>query len=119
MTNSEFCAVFTYVLLSIAEGYQPFVHVIISIFMKVVCFSFALILTQIYSMFSVVMCPKPDLNFPNGTVLARPSSTFHYGDTVTYLCNLGYNRIGPLMRTCNARGMWDVKPPHCEGRCSK
>ena len=68
---------------------------------------------------SVVACPKPELNFPNGTVFARPSSTFHYRDTVTYLCNLGYNRIGPLMRTCNASGMWDVQPPLCEGRYNK
>ena len=36
------------------------------------------------------------------------------GDTVTYICNEGYNLSGDANRTCQSNGSWSGIPPKCD-----
>ena len=54
------------------------------------------------------------LNNPaNGRVSHTGGTAF--GQTATYICNTGYNRVGSHTRTCQATGMWSGSAPTCQG----
>lgn len=54
----------------------------------------------------------------NGKALTS-RKIFFYGDTVEYICNIGYyvtgTTKGSMNTTCNVEGEWTVKPS-CEGK---
>ena len=47
----------------------------------------------------------------NGTVNLPGGTTF--GNTVTYMCDVGYNMTGTSQRQCGADGQWTGSPPIC------
>ena len=53
-------------------------------------------------------------NPANGQVSHTGGTT--YGQTATYSCNTGYNRVGSHIRTCQATGVWSGDAPTCQGR---
>ena len=53
--------------------------------------------------------PPEDIAF--GSV---PGNTFSFGDTLTYVCDLGYVLRGEANRTCQADGSWSNAAPYCE-----
>ena len=56
--------------------------------------------------FTAVQCPSlPSIT--NGVVLTT-DTTFHFGDDVGFLCNLGFQMNGPRVVTCLANGTWSV-----------
>ena len=65
-------------------------------------------------LFIVVDC-GPLGNYVNGQVDMSSGTTFM--STATYICNAGYNRIGPISRTCGSNGVWSPAAPTCERKC--
>ena len=75
--------------------------------------------------FAAVVCPDPlaDLNgvFGNGTMLVHDKQYFYRGDTVKFLCDLGYGIEGVAVDagpeeaeiTCQNTGTWDQVTPKC------
>ena len=51
-------------------------------------------------------------NPANGQVSHTAGTT--YGETATYSCNTGYNRVGDSTRTCQAAGTWSGSEPTCQ-----
>ena len=51
-------------------------------------------------------------NPANGQVSHTDGTT--YGETATYSCNTGYNRVGGSTRTCQAAGTWSGSEPTCQ-----
>jgi hypothetical protein len=62
-------------------------------------------------MCQIVSCPSlPTLE--NGTISTPGGRT--YGQTATYTCSTGYNRIGSQTRTCQANGQWSGSAATCD-----
>ncbi|XP_068228821.1 sushi, von Willebrand factor type A, EGF and pentraxin domain-containing protein 1-like isoform X2 [Palaemon carinicauda] len=66
-------------------------------------------------------CERVSCGFPgyliNGNIEGK---SYSYGDTITYVCNQGFNLKGNAQRTCQADGFWTNEPPVCEVvRCPK
>ena len=38
------------------------------------------------------------------------------GDTVTFMCNNGYNLLGSNSRTCLSTGLWSGEVATCQGK---
>ena len=58
---------------------------------------------------SIALCP--DLSNPaNGMVTITGNSA---GDTGSYVCDPGYELIGPMTLTCTDDGTWSDEPPVC------
>ncbi|GFO29946.1 fibropellin-1, partial [Plakobranchus ocellatus] len=57
-------------------------------------------------------CPELSRTISNGRMLSD-QATHGAGDSVTYLCNLGHEMIGPATLTCSSSGEWDNNPPQC------
>ncbi|KAI8495182.1 carbohydrate binding [Branchiostoma belcheri] len=57
----------------------------------------------------VVQCPllAPPLN---GLMTGSNS----YGDVVTFMCDPGYNLVGPSSLTCQSNGTWSQRSPTCD-----
>ena len=51
-------------------------------------------------------------NPANGQVSHTAGTTF--GQTATYNCNTGYNRVGDNTRMCQATGEWSGSEPTCQ-----
>ena len=51
-------------------------------------------------------------NPANGQVSTTAGTTF--GETATYSCNTGYNRVGDNTRMCQATGVWSGSAPTCQ-----
>ncbi|KAK3709547.1 hypothetical protein RRG08_019384 [Elysia crispata] len=59
-----------------------------------------------------IECPELSRTIPNGRLLSD-QATYGAGDVVTYLCNLGYEMVGPATITCQSSGEWNNNPPQC------
>ncbi|XP_038067159.1 sushi, von Willebrand factor type A, EGF and pentraxin domain-containing protein 1-like [Patiria miniata] len=57
-----------------------------------------------------VLCGLPD-KIPNGYYNGEH---FEFGGVVEYRCQLGFNLIGQLVRSCDTDGQWNGSAPHCE-----
>ncbi|XP_067409310.1 sushi, von Willebrand factor type A, EGF and pentraxin domain-containing protein 1 isoform X1 [Emydura macquarii macquarii] len=57
-----------------------------------------------------IECPKPK-EIRNGKY---SHSTFHYGQTVTYSCDRGFQLKGPKALSCLETGEWDADVPLCK-----
>ena len=61
------------------------------------------------------MCPALERSkFTNGTIVTT-KTMFHFNDTVTFKCDLGYVLNGTEMLTCEDDGMWSAAIPFCQG----
>ena len=65
--------------------------------------------------FEVVECDPPDpVTYASWTPINSP---YVYQDTLTYTCNLGYERTsGDATRTCNETGRWTNMAPNCTSK---
>ncbi|XP_055866862.1 sushi, von Willebrand factor type A, EGF and pentraxin domain-containing protein 1-like isoform X2 [Biomphalaria glabrata] len=62
---------------------------------------------------SEIMCPKLSATVTNGMILSH-KSRYTAGDTVTYLCLIGFSLVGSNVLTCLTSGQWDGTPPTCK-----
>lgn len=81
-----------------------------------ICLSSArLVLYAYLSPFAVVNCgAPPSLTSPlNGDVEFMDTI---FLSTATYSCDTGYRLMGPIVRECQANGMWSggTSPPFCQ-----
>ena len=68
-------------------------------------------------MAATVECPAPPTSITNGHLLGE-TGTFTVGQSVTYLCDLGYRAQGLTTLTCQASGDWSASTPVCVGKWS-
>ena len=69
-------------------------------------------ITKYISHLTVVDCGN--LTDPaNGQVNHTTGTTF--GQTATYSCDIGYNLVEDITRTCQATGNWSASAPTCQG----
>ena len=66
-------------------------------------------------MAATVECPDPPTTISNGHLLGE-TGTFTVGQSVTYLCDLGYRAQGASTLTCQASGDWSAPTPTCVGK---
>ncbi|XP_055958795.1 sushi, von Willebrand factor type A, EGF and pentraxin domain-containing protein 1-like [Patella vulgata] len=59
-----------------------------------------------------IQCPSLPQYIVNGRSVAN-KTRFNVGDTVTYVCNVGYVTQGAAILTCGSTGSWNGQPPTC------
>ena len=72
---------------------------------------------NIMMMTATVECPEPPQSISNGHLLGE-TGTFTVGQSVTYLCDLGFVAQGPSTLTCQGSGNWSSSVPTCVGKQS-
>ena len=46
----------------------------------------------------------------------KNSSTYQYGYSITFTCNVGYTLQGSNVRTCQTNGQWTGTQPTCQSK---
>ena len=46
----------------------------------------------------------------------KNSSTYQYGDSINFECNVGYTLSGSAIRTCQNNGLWTGTQPTCQSK---
>ena len=54
------------------------------------------------------------LPVPSNGFVFHPFGTLQ-GERAEYICNIGFNLIGPSIRVCQENGSWSEMEPTCQG----
>lgn len=49
----------------------------------------------------------------------KNSSSYQYGNSIKFECNVGYTLQGSAVRTCEDNGLWTGTQPTCESKLNK